>query len=325
VRALGMLGPPPPTTVLLIRTAIADPDPVVRAGAAGAVGAWEQPPSEALADLLPLLRDPNDEVKVQVCEVLSKWVGATDPVTEGLCRALAEDDSAWVQASAAQALAGLGPSAASAGPALLRAARTGEGGVREQAMRALVMIQPPEAAEGFAFGLADPTTEVRLVASAGWMKAASVPATAGPVLVEALRDPEPQVRANAAHALARLDELPTGAVSALRECASDPNDAVRLNAALALRLAPSGEVADLMNHLLDDPNVRVRLVAAGAVLGANPADARAAAAVVAAADDPNPRVRQAVEELLPLIPRDRLAAEVTPVNLAPDDRPVIVQ
>jgi HEAT repeat protein len=98
-----------------------------------------------------------------------------------------------------------------------------------------------------------------------------------------------------------LDELPTGAVSALRECACDPNDAVRLNAALALRLAP-GEGADLMEHLLDDPNVRVRLVAAGAVLGANPADARAASTVVAAADDPNPRVRQAVEELLPLIP-----------------------
>ncbi len=57
-----------------------------------------------------------------------------------------------------------------------------------------------------------------------------------------------------------------------------------------------------MDHLLDDPNVRVRLVAAGAVLGVNPEDARAGAAVLAAADDPTPRVRQAVEELLPLIP-----------------------
>ena len=157
-------------------------------------------------------------------------------------------------------------------------------------MRALVMIQPPEGVEAFEAGLTDPTAEVRVIASAGWMKAAAVPATAGPALVEALRDPEAQVRANAAHALARLDELPSEAVPALRECASDPNDGIRLNAALALRLAPPAAVADLMDHLLDDPSVRVRLVAAGAVLGADSANARAAAVVLAAADDPSPRV-----------------------------------
>ncbi len=318
VRALGALGAPPAATLHLIRAAIADPDPAVRAGAAASVGAWDAPPDEVLADLLPLLRDPNDEVKVQVCEVLSKWAGAAEPVVEGLCHALAEDDSAWVQASAALALARIGSGAAGAGPALLRAARTGEAGVREQAMRALVMIQPPEAVEAFAAGLADPESEVRMVASAGWIKAAAVPATVGPALVDALRDPEPQVRANAAHALARLEELPAGAVAALRECAGDPNDGLRLNAALALRLAPAAEAADLMDHLLDDPSVRVRLVAAGAVLGADPASARAAAVVHAAAEDPSPRVRQAVEELLPLIPPDppavdERAAEVVPL------------
>ena len=309
VRALGALGPPLPATVQLIRNAIADPDPMVRAGAAAAVGTWDSPPEEVLADLLPLLRDANDQVKIQVCEVLSKGTAATEIVIEGLCAALADDDSAWVQASAALALGRIGTVAVSAGPALLRAARTGEAGVREQSMRALVMIQPPEAAEGFAFGLADPTNEVRMVASAGWIKAASVPATAGPALVDALRDPEAQVRANAAHALARLDELPTGAVPALRECAGDLNDGLRLNAVLALQLAPPAEVADLMSHMLDDPNVRVRLVAAGAVLGTNPADTHAATVVHAAADDPSPRVRQAVEELLPLIPPEPVIAQ----------------
>ena len=72
------------------------------------------------------------------------------------------------------------------------------------------MIQPPEGAEGFEAGLSDAAAEVRVVASAGWIKAASVPATIGPALVEALRDPEPQVRANAAHALARLDDSRQG-------------------------------------------------------------------------------------------------------------------
>lgn len=301
VRALGSLGLFTSSTVHLIRTAIADADSLVRASAAAAIGAWDQPSDEMIAELLPLLRDPNDQVKVQVCEVLSKGVVTTEQVVESLCQVLAEDDSAWVQASAALALARIGPAAAFAGPALLRAARTGEAGVREQAMRALVMVQPPEAVEGFEAGLTDAAPEVRIVASAGWIKAASVPATIGPVLVDALHDPEPQVRANAAHALSRLEELPTGAVTALRECAGDPNDGLRLNAALALRLAPSGEVADLMDHLLDDPNVRVRLVAAGAILSVNDENARAASVVIAAVDDPTPRVRQAVENLLPLI------------------------
>jgi HEAT repeat protein len=193
-------------------------------------------------------------------------------------------------------------------------------------MRALVMIQPPEASAAFESGLTDPTPEVRVVASAGWMKAAAVPATAAPALVAALRDPEQQVRANAAHALARLDDLPADAVTALRECAGDPNDGLRLNAVLALRLAPPAAVADLMGHLLSDPSLRVRLVAAGAVLGANPADERAAAVVLAAADDPNPRVREAVENLRPLLPAQPAAgvAEPTPEEGSEASRPEVV-
>ena len=302
VQALGSLGPPPPTTLRLIRTAISDVDPLVRTAAAAAIGTWDQPPEELVTDLLPLLCDPNDQVKVEVAEVLSRWAGAADSVVDGLCQTLSDDDSTWVKANAAIALSRMGPRAVAAGPTLLRSARTGEAAVREQAMRALVMIQPPEAFEGFEAGLTDSAPEVRVVASAGWMKAAAVPLSVAPALIDALRDPEPQVRANIAHALARLEDLPPTALPALRECATDPNDGLRLNAALALRLAPFDQVGDLMNHLLDDPNVRVRLVAAGAVLAANPADVRASAVVVAAADDPSPRVRQSVENLLPLLP-----------------------
>jgi HEAT repeat protein len=235
-----------------------------------------------------------------------------------------------VQGAAALALARIGPGAAAAGPALLRLAQTGDAGVREQAMRALVMIQPPEAGAGFESGLTDPVPEVRVVASAGWIKAASVPVTAALALAEALRDPEQQVRANVAHALARFEELPPAVVPTLRECAGDPNDGLRLNAVLALRLAPPGAVADLMEHLLSDPNVRVRLVAAGAVLGADPANAQAAAVVVAATDDPNPRVRQAVEDLLPLLPvrpadLDENVTEVGRTGTASDERPAVAR
>ena len=72
-------------------------------------------------------------------------------------------------------------------------------------MRAIAMIQPPETAQAFIAGLKDASGDIRIVASAGWMKAAAIPEEAVPALVEALRDPEVQVRANAAHALARLE------------------------------------------------------------------------------------------------------------------------
>ena len=302
IRALGSLGPPRTETAKLVREALADPDPHVRIAAASAIGSWEAPPEGMLAELLPLLHDPNEQVRARVCELLSKQESVLEQVVEGLCSLLTADDSIWVQTAAAMALARIGPRAAVAGPTLLRASQTGEAGLREQAMRALVMIQPPEAIEAFEFGLSDGAVEVRLVASAGWIKAATVPASVGPILVEALRDPEPQVRANAAYALSRLDVLPTGALSALLECVADINDGMRLNAALALRLAPPQDVEAVMIQLLEDPNVRVRLVAADAVLRNNPTNARAATVVITASEDPNPRVRQAVENLLPLLP-----------------------
>lgn len=314
VRALGGLGAPTPTTLELVRKAIADPDPLVRAAAADAIGAWDLPGDEVVGDLLPLLRDPNDQVKVQVAAVLPRLTGATGPVVDGLCHMLAEDDSALIQGCAALALAKLGLPAVAAGPALLRAARTGEAGVREQAMRALVMIQPPEASEAFAAGLIDPSADVRIVASAGWIKSATVTPDVVPALVEALRDPEAQVRANVAYALSRLDEIPAEAIPLLQECAADPNDGIRLNAAVALQLAPAAEVAPLMVHLLDDPNVRIRLVAARAILSQTPGEQRAVAVVLAAKDDPSPRVRQGAEELAPLlVPQVTAAEEPAPV------------
>lgn len=321
IRALGELGPPTRNTLKLVRSAIADPDPLVRSAAVGSVGSWERPLDEMIVDLVPLLRDPNDEVKIQVAEVLPRCVGAAEPVVEKLAEVLTEDASSSVQMAVAFALAKLGTPAIAAGPALLKAARTGEAGVREQAMRALVMIQPTEATEGLAAGLTDPSVDVRVVASAGWVKAGSVPAEVVPALVEALRDPESQVRANVAYALSRLDALPHEAIPALHECAVDPSDGLRLNAAVALQLAPASEVTDLMNHLLDDPSVRIRLVAARAVLEQTPDDPHARAVVLAAADDPSPRVRQATEELIALFRLQESqkpdSTETTTTNISP--------
>jgi HEAT repeat protein len=292
LRALGAIAPPGSGAGAVVLAGLRDPDPRTRAAAAEAAGALGTAGGEAVAPLLPLLEDANDEVKFQVIRSLPRLAGPTPEVVDGLCRRLLEDDSMWVREAAAQALGPLGPEAAAAGPALLRAARTGEAAVREAAVRATTLIQPPEAAEVFTGGLADASPEVRKVASAGWMKAAGIPETAVPALVDALHDPEVQVRANAAHALARLDTLPPAAVPLLEECAADPNDGLRLNAVVALRGGAGGAAAATLHRLIDDPNTRVRLVAAGAVLAADPTDRAAATVVTAALSDPALRLRQ---------------------------------
>ena len=198
IRALGAIGRPTPASMQVVLAGFQDADPLVRAAAVESVGRWGEPSEAILSGLAPLLEDANDQVKVEATKVLPKLAGATPAVIDGLCRRLLEDDSDLVQAHAALALGKLGPAAAAAGGPLLRAAQTGEVSVREQAMRAIAMIQPPETTQAFAAGLKDACGDIRKVASAGWMKAAAIPEEAIPALVEALRDPEVQVRANAA-------------------------------------------------------------------------------------------------------------------------------
>jgi HEAT repeat protein len=298
VRALARLGPMTRTSRRLIVDSLRDLDPQVREAAAEAISFADLPPAEVEGLLLPLLGDAADAVKIQAAGVLARQVGPVPAVVTELCRLMTDDDSAEVQANAARGIARLGPGAAAAGAALVRAAQTGEASVREHAMRALAVVLPPEAPEAFRVGLKDPSADVRLIASAGWMKVPTVPTEALEGLVAALKDPEMQVRANAALVLSRHDPLPAEAFPQLIECMTETNDSLRFNAVLALRKAPPDDSMDVMEHLLEDPNTRVRLVAAGAVLAATPDHAIARAVVEAAKSDPSPRVRQSAEELL---------------------------
>lgn len=298
VRALGAIGRPTPTTDQAVLDGLQDADPLVRAAAVEAAGQWEDASAAVLKRMMPLLEDANDQVKVQVMQVLPRLTGAVPAVVDGLCRRLLEDDSTWVQLKAAQALGKLGPAAAAAGGPLLRAAQTGEEAVREQAMRAIVLIQPPGILQALAAGLRDASADIRKVASVGWIKADAIPAEAVALLVEALKDPESQVRANAARALGRLDALPAEAIPLLIECTTDPSDGLRLNAAAALQRAPAAPVADALHHLVEDPSPRVRLIAAGILLSTDPANAGASAVLAAALEDASPRVRKAALELL---------------------------
>lgn len=281
----------------ILLAATEDADPTVRAAALEALGKRGEANEEIVAALLRGLLDPADPVKVEAAKALPRLAGATEAVIDGLCARL-EDDSGWVQVHAALGLGRLGTAAGRAGETLLRAAQTGELNVREQAMRALVMIQPPEIGPALAAGLKDASGEIRKFASAGLVKAATIPPEVVPGLTDALRDPEVQVRANAAHALARLDSLPAESVAPLIECASDPRDDLRMNAALALSQAPPARVGATFTQLIEDPNPRIRLIAASFLLSQDPGDATAAAVVTAALEDPTPRVRRAALDLI---------------------------
>jgi HEAT repeat protein len=98
--------------------------------------------------------------------------------------------------------------------------------------------------------------------------------------------------------LGRLDPLPGEAVALLIDCASDASDGLRMNAAMALKAAPAGAVGGVMRHLLQDPNLRIRLIAASAILGEEPDNAQAAAVVADALQDPSAWLRKAALALV---------------------------
>ncbi len=157
VGALGEIGKPAAVADRVVRAALTDEDPQVRAAAAEAVGKLGRTDATVTAALLHALEDTHDAV--QVNRRRGKAVGeagydTSPPVVEALVHLL-DDDAVWVQVTAALALAEIGPAAAAAGPALLRAAQTGEATVREYAVRALILIQAAETMAGLTAGLVD--------------------------------------------------------------------------------------------------------------------------------------------------------------------------
>jgi HEAT repeat protein len=297
ILALGKIGIGEPSSITFVLAGFADDDPLVRAAAVTTSGLWNVQDDAVLKGLNALLDDPNDQVKIEVTLVLPKLAGSTPEVIEGLSRQLLKDDSAAIQASAALALGKLGRAAVEAGEPLLRVSQTAAASVRENAMRAIAMIQPPEAAEAFAAGLKDASADVRVLASAGLLSGLTIPNAAVPALIEALRDPEIRVRSNAASAIARLNTIPVEAIPLLIGCASDPNDSLRLAAASALKLAPPEAVADVLEHLTADSHPRVRLTAASSLLSQEADNAAAGAALVEALTDTAPRVRDEAHEV----------------------------
>lgn len=143
MRALSTIGDPTNATKRTVLAGLEDSDAQVRTAAVDALCLWGNFDEGSLGLLLPLLEDPNEQVRVLVTKVLPQLAGANPVVIEGLCCRL-RDDTDLVQAYAAQALGELGSAATAAGKTLLHAAQTGDASVRERAMRAIALIRPSE-------------------------------------------------------------------------------------------------------------------------------------------------------------------------------------
>jgi HEAT repeat protein len=317
IRAAGAVG-----SATAVRAALSDSDPRVRAAAAEALHDRGEADGETVAALTAALGDASDQVKVGVTRALARLGRATPEVVTGLCQLL-QDDTPDVQASAALALGKLGPEARAAGEPLLRTLQTGDTSLREQVLRAVALIQPPEAATAFMAGLRDNDAQNRKLASAGLMKAeGDVPAEVLPLLLESLKDPDLQVRSNAAGVLGRVKPLPTGAVPLLAACATIPDDGLRLNVTRALYNAEDEGLGGLFEAMLADPNLRVRLEAARGMLARDRSHSKSAAVLGEALADPTVGLRKAAVELITSLEeravtfvgvfRERMAVEPEP-------------
>jgi HEAT repeat protein len=303
---VGGLTPPARQAVL---TALRDAHPDVRAAAVEAVGRLPDLHGAGSDGVLTAGEDVSEVVRAAAAAALARLTGPLTPRLEGLIRLL-RDAAPSVQIEAALALGRLGGDAAAAGSALQEAARTERADVRAQALRALALIQPPEAAAAFVAGLSDAESEVRKLASAGLIKAA-IPYEVLSEIISALHDHEPQVRSNAARVLARLKELPDEAVAPLRDCLADADDGVRLHAALALRAASRPLATPAFQDLLSVADLRLRLLAAGFFLEEDPAHAEAGATLVACLTNSSRPLRKAAQELIESLgPRAAALAEV---------------
>ena len=141
IHALGMIDQPTASTRQAVLAGLADSDAEVRTVSVEALSRWGELDETSLAVFLMLLEDPNENVRVNATKVLPSVTRPTPAVIECLCVRL-KDDTDLVQSFAAHALGELGPAALAAEAALLHAVQTGDITVREEAIKAILLIRP---------------------------------------------------------------------------------------------------------------------------------------------------------------------------------------
>ena len=141
IHALGIIQEPTTSIKQAVYAGLVDSDAEVRTATILALSRWGELDEAPLAIFLTLLEDANENVRVHATRVLPSVARSTPAVIECLCIRL-KDDTDLVQSLAAHALGELGPSAIAAEAALLQAVKAGAITVREEAIKALLLISP---------------------------------------------------------------------------------------------------------------------------------------------------------------------------------------
>jgi HEAT repeat protein len=221
-----------------LRRALADPSPVVRAGAARAVGALGPSAAPAEAELFAALGDGVTDVRWQSALALWKLELKAPAAIEPLAAALRSEDP-YVRGFAAVSLGNVGPAASAAVPALVEALAKDDGYGRGGAAAALARMGPAAAAAVPALreGLRSADGDRRWKAARTLGRIGPAASAAAPDLAEALRDPNEHVRRHAARALGRLGPLSMEAATVLQRATGDSDEEVRKEAKESLASA----------------------------------------------------------------------------------------
>jgi HEAT repeat protein len=318
--ALGACGDAVREVQEALHGALQDADPQIRTAAVQALSRLGLPEAMQVALLLPALEDASDEVKLEAARVLGRLGEAPESVIKGLCELLQQEDE-QVQIGAVVALGKLGPRAAEAGELLVNVLRRSGAALREQVLRALALIQPPEAAAAFLSALHDPDAEVRRWASAGLLKCEALQADALPALVQGLKDPDVQVRANIVLLCGRKEIWSAEMGPLLLEYLNDPDDGLRLSALRILKEISELRLDGVLPRLLNDPNSQIRFLAAS-ILTHTADDPQAVEILRSAIAAEQPRLRrQALETIETLGDRVALFVDALRAQQAAEEDP----
>lgn len=209
-------------------------------------------------------------------------------------------DAVMLQELAAESLALIGPPAAVAIPALLRAAEDPQDGIRRKATTALGAMGADAEIAVPALMRVMVLDESEAVRDAAAASLAAVGRAAVPGLSHLLEDRETDIRLRAARALGQIGAMAKPAIPQLKGCTADESGFVRLAAWEAIRLIEGRgeETAAGLAELLTSRERQVRIGAARLLIELGPDASPAVPRLKGLQSHPRYDVRLAVEKVL---------------------------
>jgi HEAT repeat protein len=201
-----------------------DPEPAVRAAAAGAIGRLDPLPPPALAALVKMAQnDSRNEGRVGALRALVV-AGPRAAAAKGELSSIAGGQNPWYALWAKVALASADGDAAKAAPAVRAGLTDKSGPVRVTAAEALLLVGGPTAADLPALTklLREPSEVAKEAAARAIGPLGAAAKEAVPRLVELLADRSGTVRIAAAEALEKIGPAAAAAAVKLRGLAADP-------------------------------------------------------------------------------------------------------